>query len=278
MDVCLSVWSFALDFQRQEMDMERFVGICRELEVDAVELVDYFWASAGHSLSLLRDAGIRVCAYDIATDFVHIDPSVRHQQVQLAWEAVEEAVRIGAGIVRVLPGRLKELVRYDDALQMVVESVSSVVRRAYNVGVTVVEPHGDVVNSAETLRYVTEQVNSAVLGVNADLSTFLLAGLDPVQECSAVADLCRLVHLNDIRRVPKSYPGYRYHSVMGKTYAGTAVGDGEIDIRRCIEGLFAGGFSGPFSLECLCMEQALQGVQKSLVNIQKILQEVNCRE
>lgn len=279
MDICLSMWSFALDFQRRNMDMERFTHTCRELGIDAVELVDYFWVSADQPLSLLQNAGIRVCAYDIASDFVHLDPASRQQQVKLAYAAVEEAERIGAGIVRLLPGHLKERVSYDDALEMVIESVSSVARYAHNAGITaVLEPHEDVVNSAETLRYVAEQVNSAAFGVNADLSTFLLAGLDPVRECSAVADLCRLVHLNDMRRVSKEHPAYQYRSVRGETYAGTAVGDGEIDIRGCIQALVSRGFGGPFSLECLCMEQALQGVQKSLENIQKILQEVNYRE
>lgn len=276
MDICLSMWSFALDFQRRNMDMEHFASTCRDLGINAVELVDYLWVSAEQPLSLLRDAGIRVCAYDIATDFVHLDPASRQQQVKLAYAAVEEAGRIGASIVRLLPGHLKERINKDDALQMVIESVSSVARYAHNVGVTVVlEPHEDVVNSAETLRYVAEQVNSAAFGVNADLSTFLLMGRDPVHECAAIADLCRLAHLNDMRRVSKEYPAYQYRSVRGETYAGTAVGDGEIDLRGCIHALVSGGFGGPFSLECLCMEQAIQGVRKSLENIRKILQEVN---
>lgn len=275
MDICLSMWSFALDFQRRNMDMERFINTCRELEVDAVELVDYFWVSAGQPLSLLQDSGIRVCAYDVATDFVHLDPSDRHQQVKLAYAAVEEAVRVGAGIVRLLPGKLKEGTSYEDALQMVVESVSSVARYAHNVGVVVVlEPHEDVVNSAQTLRYVAEQVNSSAFGINADLSTFLLTGLDPVRECAEVANLCKLVHLNDIRRVSGTIRGFLYRSLAGETYVGTAVGDGEIDIRRCIESLVSGGFDGVFSLECLCMEQAMLGVQKSLQNIRQILPEV----
>lgn len=279
MDICLSMWSFALDFQRRNMDMKRFASTCRDLGINAVELVDYFWVSAEQPLSLLQDAGIRVRAYDMATDFVHLDLASRQQQVKLAYSAIEEAERIGASIVRLLPGHLKERVSYDDALQMVIESVSSVARYAHNAGITVVlEPHEDVVNSAETLRYVVEQVNSAAFGANADLCTFLLVGRDPVRECAAVADLCRLVHLNDIRRVSKKRPVYQYRSVTGGRYVGIAVGDGEIDLRGCIQALVSGGFSGPFSLECLCMEQAKQGVQKSLENIRKILQEVTCSE
>lgn len=276
MDICLSMWSFALDFQRRRMDVARFAATCRELGVDTVELVDYFWLSAGQPLSSLRDFGLQVCAYDTATDFVHLDPTVRQQQIKLAYAAIEEAVRIDAQIVRLLPGKLKEGVSYEDALQMVVESVSSVARYAHSAGITtVLEPHEDIVNSAEMLRYVAEQVNSSALGVNADLCTFLLVGLDPVRECAAVADLCRLVHLGDIRRVRKGYHGYPYRSATGEMYAGTAVGDGEIDIRACIEALVRGGFHGPFSLEYLGMEKALTGVQKSLDNVRKILQEVH---
>ncbi|GIV15873.1 MAG: hypothetical protein KatS3mg022_1308 [Armatimonadota bacterium] len=276
MDICLSMWSFALDFQRQRMDVERFAATCRELGVDSVELVDYFWLSAGQPLSFLRDFGLRVCAYDIATDFVHVDHTARHEQMKLAYAAIEEAVRVGAEIVRLLPGKIKVNIVYEDALQMVVESVSSVARYAHNAGVTVVlEPHEDVVNSAETLRYVVEQVNSTAFGVNADMCAFLLAGLEPVRECQAVADLCKLVHLNDMRRTRKGYHEYPYHSVTGEVYMGTVVGDGEIDIRGCIEALVRGGFRGPFSLEYLGMEKAVAGVQQSLDNVRKILQEVN---
>jgi len=276
MNICLSMWSFALDFQRRQMDVERFVTTCRELGIDAVELVDYFWLSASQPLSFIAESGIRVVAYDTATDFVHLDPVSRQQQVKLAYAAVEEAARVGAQIVRLLPGRGKEGIGADDALQMVVESVSSVARYAHNVGVTVaLEPHEDVVNSAETLRYVAEQVNSAAFGVNVDVCTFLLAGLDPVRECASVADRCKLVHLNDMRRVHRGYWGYPYRSVTGDMYAGTAIGEGEIDIRRCVEALVCRGFGGPFSLEYLGMENALVGVQKSLDHIRKILQEVD---
>lgn len=275
MDLCLSMWSFALDFQRRNMDIQRFAQTCRHLGVNSVELVDYFWVSAGQPLSVLESSGIRVCAYDIATDFVHLDPTVRHHQVKLACAAIEEAVRVGSGIVRVLPGKLKPEISLEDALQMVVEAASSLARYAHNAGVTVVlEPHEDVVNSAETLRYIVTQVGSRAFGVNADLSTFLLMGLNPVVECASVADLCRLVHLNDMRRVSKKYAGYQYRSVAGKTYAGTVVGHGEIDLRGCIKALVDGGFGGPFCVECLCMDHAMQGVQKSLENVHRILQEV----
>ncbi len=279
MEICLSMWSFALEFQRRNMDIERFFQTCREVGVDSVEVVDYFWLSAGQPMSVLSSSGLRVCVYDVATDFVHRDPNSRIEQVKLAYAAIEEALRLGAKLVRLLPGGLKEGILYEDALQMVVESVSSAARYAHKAGVSVVlEPHQDVVNSAQTLRYVAEQVNSSAFGVNADLSTFLLNGLDPVSECVSLADLCKLAHLNDIRRVSKKYQGYLYYGLNGATYAGTAVGDGEIDIRGCIEALVAGGFRGPFSIECLSMSESLPGVQRSLNNVREILEEVNSGE
>lgn len=266
---------FCSGFSAASDGFERFATTCREVGIDTVELVDYFWVSAGQPLSSLHDLGIRVCAYDTATDFVHLDPNSRQQQIKLAYAAVEEAVRVGAQVVRLLPGKIKNGIAYEDALQMVVESVSSVARYAHNAGVTVVlEPHEDVVYSAETLRYVAEQVNSTSFGVNADVCTFLLMGLDPARECAEVADLCKLAHLNDMRRARKGYQGYPYRSVTGEVYAGTVVGDGEINIQGCIEALLSGGFRGPFSLEYLGMENATKSVQRSLDNVRKILQEV----
>jgi len=273
------MWSFALEFQRRNMDIERFLNVCRDLQVDCVELVDHFWIPVGQPLHLLTDCGLCVCAYDIASDFVHLAPASRHQQLELAYASVEEAMRIGAEMVRLLPGRMKEGIADEDALQMVVEAVSSVARYAHKAGIRVVlEPHGDVVNSAETLRYVHQQVHSSAFGVSADLCTFLLSGLDPVRECAAIADICALVHLNNLRRVHRGYPGYLYYSTTGETYAGTGVCDGEIDIRRCIEALVAGGFRGISSVECLSMSETLSGVRQSLDDVRAILQEVRDRE
>lgn len=279
MDICLSMWSFALDFQRQKMDIESFADTCQQLNIDTVEVVDHFWISSGRPLSSLTTRGIRVGVYDIASDFVHADPVVRQQQVRNAHAAVDEATRIGAPVVRLLPGWLKGDSSYDDALQMVVESVSSVARYAHSVGATVVlEPHGEVVNCAEVLRYVARQVNSAGFAVGADLTTFLLVGHDPVEQCSSVADLCRLVHLNDVRQVPKDYQDYHYRSTTGAAYAGAPIGDGEIDIRGCIQALISGGFGGTFSVECLCIQDTMQSVQRSVDSVRKILQEVISRE
>lgn len=275
MDICLSMWSFAPDLQRGRVDIRAFVDICRQLGVDAIEVVDHFWAMGGRPLSLLRDAGVRVCAYDTATDFVCNDPSGRHQQVKAAYAAIEEAAQLGAPLVRLLAGRLKEGISRESALRMVSESLAPVAQYACHQGVTVVlEPCGDVVYSAEDLLLLVKWVGSEALRINADLSTFLLMGLDPVRECGSVASWCRLVHLNDVRRARSGDRGYLFRCVTNASYVGTVIGEGEVHVRECLRALVQGGFSGPFSIEYLGIEDAVEGVRRSLERVRTMLQEV----
>lgn len=274
-DLCLSMWSFAPELQRGRMDIEAFVKTCRQLGVDAIEVVDHFWTMAGRPLRLLQDTGMRVCAYDAATDFVYADSFSRHQQVKAAYTAVEEAAQLGAPLVRLLAGRMKTGISREDALQMVSESLAMVAQYAHHLGITaVVEPSEDVVYSAEHLLFLVQQVGSDALRVNADLSTFLLMGLDPVCECGAVALYCRLVHLNDIRRARKRDRGYPYRSLTNRWYVATVLGEGEVRVQECLHALAQEGFSGPFSIEYLGTENVVEGVRRSVDRVRQMLQEV----
>lgn len=274
-DFCLSMWSFAPELQRGRMNLEAFVHTCHHLGVDKIEVVDHFWTMAGRPLRLLHNSGLRVCAYDAATDFVYTDSSARHQQVKAAYAAVEEAAQLGAPLVRLLAGRMKTGISQEDALQMVSESLAMVAQYAHHLGVTaVLEPSENVVYSAEHLLRLMEQVGSDALRVNADLSTFLLMGLDPVCECGKIARYCRLVHLNDVRRARKSDREYPYRSVMNRRYVGTVLGEGEVHVQECLRTLVQGGFLGPFSVEYLGTENVVEGVRRSVDRVRQMLQEV----
>ena len=70
-----------------------------------------------------------------------------------------------------------------------------------------------------------------------------VAGNDSVETLKAVVEHVKHVHLKDIVREKSA--GHE----TGVT-AGTAVGDGEVDIRGCLDVLRAAGYEGCLSIEC----------------------------
>jgi sugar phosphate isomerase/epimerase len=93
------------------------------------------------------------------------------------------------------------------------------------------------------------------LGVNFDTGNSFLAGNDPVEYISRIADRVIHVHIKDI---PASQLDQR-GKVTG-TRVGVAAGDGEVDLPGIIEVLKNVGYDGVLSAECDTFDQATRSL------------------
>jgi len=62
-----------------------------------------------------------------------------------------------------------------------------------------------------------------------------------------------------------------YNSLAGKTYRGTVIGEGAVDLAGCVSALKAAGFDGWFSLEYEGEGDPLVEVAQSVLNSRQIL-------
>lgn len=276
MRIAVSMWSFVRDFQEGRIDAEGFVRKAGELGAEGVELLDYFWrdrdAEVGAVKAALKSLGMPVATWAVGNDFVNSDPAERDVSLRTIRDGVDEAANLGAGIVRVFSGNLSEGIGFDDALGWIIEGLAAGAEYAAAHGAKLgLENHGLLAGRSDQVGTIIEKVGSKALGANIDTGNFLLVNQSPDK---AVADLARLtvsVHLKDFRAVSADHPGSAYTALDGRKYAGTVIGEGDVDLRACLQSLKDVGYEGYLSIEYEGDEDAAEAVAKSIENTRRIL-------
>jgi len=275
----VSMWSFVGDFQEGKIDAEGFVRKIKELGADGVELLDFFWkdrnAEIGAVKSALSDLGMPVCTWAVGNNLVSTDPADREASLRTIQGGVEEAVNLNSRVVRVFSGSLMEGISFDDALRWIVDGLSAGAAYAIAHGVVLgLENHGALAGRSDQVKTILERVASPALGANIDTGNFLLVNQAPHE---AVADLARFtvsVHLKDFKAVPDDYKGTTYMAFDGTRYAGTVIGEGDVDLRACLQSLKDAGYQGYLSIEYEGEEDAGQSVAQSIENTRRILSQL----
>src|SRR5665213_1286126 len=125
MKLGVSMWSYVATYKKGEMDIPKFIETAKELGVDGVELLDFFWKDQATDMpaveAALAKTGLPVGVYSIGNDLVNADPAERAKQVASIKTGVDMAVHFGAKVVRVFSGNTKEGISFDQAFDWIVE-------------------------------------------------------------------------------------------------------------------------------------------------------------
>ena len=143
----------------------------------------------------------------------------------------------------------------EDAFRIMKYNLDELLRMCANYDITLtIEPHGVYTTNAEGLLKIMSLSDSPYLAINYDTGNVAVAGNDSVETLQAVVRHVRHVHLKDIVR--EKTAGHE----TGVT-AGTAVGDGEVDIRGCLDVLRDAGYQGCLSIECSGTEALKRSIE-----------------
>ena len=147
-----------------------------------------------------------------------------------------------------------------------------IVRVAETYKITInIEPHGYFTTKPWFMEEMLSFIDSPYLGMNMDTGNTFIAGHDPVAFLEKFHKRIGHVHIKD---VSASLAASARGELTGIAVSQCAIGDGvnADNIRRCLEILSAGGYSGVLSLEC----EGLGGpmIERSLMWVRHALMEV----
>lgn len=183
-----------------------------------------------------RAAGVTIanlgtyCGRDFDSD----DPQKVFDEVETTRRTIALAKRFGCRTIRALPG-------HSDAAE-VVEKVAphyrAVMPEAEAAGVyLVMENHaGSVAGKPELAVRLCEAIGSKHFGVLYEPCNLLHLGVDYRAAFETMRDWVQHVHLKDGRG-------------SGRDFRGCHLGEGEVDLRWCLEALAGIGYAGDFALE-----------------------------
>lgn len=276
MKLGLSMWSYAALYQRGQIDLPGFIQEAKRLGVEGVELLDFFWKDIDSELPLVRaalqDTGLAVGVYSVANNFVSSHDSVRLAQVQKIRDGVDQAVGFGAKTVRVFGGDLDPAFTYEQCLLWIIDGLRDAAQYAYDNGVTLaLENHGHLAGRSDQVEIILNAVASPALKANPDTGNFLLVHQASHLAVAQLAPRAAMCHFKDFHVVPDDYTGFAYTGTEGLKFAGTAIGEGDVDLADCVTALRHAGFDGWLNIEYEGEEDPFSAVSRSVDYTRKLL-------
>ena len=276
MKLGLSTWSYAAPFRRGELDVPGFIREAKRLNVDGVELLDFFWRDRASEWpaveAALAETGLPVGVYSVANEFVRPDAAERSVEVQKIRQGVDDALRLGAKTVRVFGGNANPAFTYEQGLLWIIDGLKEAAAYAYERQITLaLENHGHLAGRSDQVRIILDAVASPALKANPDTGNFLLVHQAPHDAVAELATRAAMCHFKDFRLVPDDYTGFAYPGVEGLKFAGTAIGEGDVDLTDCVTSLRRAGFDGWLNIEYEGEEDPFAAVARSVEYTRRLL-------
>jgi sugar phosphate isomerase/epimerase len=258
------------------MDIPGFIHEAKRIGADGVELLDFFYTNADEerptALEALKETGLPCPIFSVAQNFAKVSPEEREFQLGKIKFGVDEALKYGAGVVRVFAGDVAEGITFDQARGWIIEGLAMASVYADEHGIKLaLENHGTLAGRGQQVRGIIEDVRAmagnSALGANPDTGNFLLVNQPSHEAIREVAGYANMVHFKDF----KSDPNGIYGALNGEKFSGTAIGEGIVDLHACLAALKDAGFDGWLSMEYEGEEDPLTAVPRCLANARQYI-------
>src|SRR5947207_998406 len=135
--VAINMESFARLVRSGEMDAVSCIRMCKELGVDAIELMDMLLSDADFPgiVEALHETGLTTCCYDIHCDFVDEDPFVRAGQIAKVRVGLQRAAKLGSPLLLVIPGVIRNGIALEQAQAWYVAALKESMPAADHLGI-----------------------------------------------------------------------------------------------------------------------------------------------
>lgn len=280
MKIGVSMWSYVRAVKDGRLDIPGFIHEAKRAGADGVELLDFFYRDAvvdRHAAQqALKETGLPCPIFSISQNFAKPTEEERRAQLDKIKFGVDEAVHYGSEVVRVFAGDVTEGITFDQARAWIVEGLAEASRYAASKGKRLaLENHGTLAGRGEQVRGLIEDVRAKAgndaLGANPDTGNFLIVNQLSHEAIAEVAKYAYMVHFKDFAPEPKGHTGFAYSTIDGRKVVGTAVGEGTVDLAKCIGELKKAKFDGWLSVEFEGEEDPLNAVRRSIENARKFM-------
>lgn len=252
MKLSVSMWTFQELIYGGAMDFAAFAEYCASRGVRHVELLDFFVLDKlDECLAIMDELGLSPAVWSICNDFVQADEDKRLEQIQYMIQQIDIAKRIGAPVMRVFSGDVKDGVALEDGMDSIKACYAPSIRYAEEAGIKLcLENHGVFAARSGEVAELLDTYRSPSFRSTFDTANFLFVDEAPEEAAERLKGRVDLLHLKDYRLSAKEGEGWP--SLNNVWYTGCPLGQGDIPFDSVIETLRSGGFDGTASIELEC--------------------------
>ncbi len=247
MKISVTVYSLRSYFISNKINIPMFIDLVADLGADGVDL-GYYWRNEEEksiTLKKLEDRRIELACYITNNDFSLLNEDKRKLELEKVKQAIIDAKNMGAKILRIFAGNLREGINPLDAEKRSIEMLNYATEFAEREGIVLaLENHGNYFNKIDVVERILRAINSKYLRLTFDSGNFAKAGDNPLEAIRRLKTYVVHVHAKDI-------------DVNGNL---CAPGEGVIDFYTIAKELDSIGYKGFFSVEYEGNKDQIYGV------------------
>ncbi|WP_042168376.1 sugar phosphate isomerase/epimerase family protein [Paenibacillus gorillae] len=272
--IALSAWS-CHSYYNEGWTNAQFIEFAATTDAQGVELLSFYW-NPERDPEEVKDAlartGLKLACFGASNNFADADPEKRQAQLADIKLSIDNAVLLGAGVVRVFAGDLRDGLVFDEVRSWIIDGLKEASAYAEEQGIVLcLENHGLLAGKAEQVAAIIQDVNSPNLRSTFDAGNFLLVDEDPSNAVQELKSLVRHVHVKDFVQVEQDYNGSFYRSLSGQPYAGRVTGEGVVDLPFIIGQLKEIGYDGWYTVEYEGDEEQQAASKRALATLEQLL-------
>ncbi len=180
--LCLNAFSFNQELKSGQMSVNDVIDFCARYQIRAVDMTAYYLPGypevpSDQDISDLKHKafvnGVTISGTGVRNDFSLSDPIAREAQIDLVLRWIDVAAKLGADVLRVFSGpRLATGFNFEQTLDWMIPAFQKCAEYGRQKGVIIgLQPHHDVLKTAEQTIQVVEAVNSRWFGVILDVGS-----------------------------------------------------------------------------------------------------------
>ena len=286
MKIGVSSYSFSQYINAEKMTQFDCVARAKEMGFSGIEFTDLQADGIEARLELAKKiseeakrVGIEIIAYTVGANLYKETEKESNEEIERLKEQLEVAKALGAPLMRhdvcYQLGKSGNSRSFDLMLPTIAKNARALTEYAETLGIrTCTENHGYIAQDSDRVERLFNAVAHDNYGLLVDVGNFICVDEDPRLAVSRLAPYAIHVHAKDFDVGPTK-EGNRKNSSRGCNFwCGTAIGDGVIPVKKCLEILKRAGYDGYVSVEYEGEEDCVEGIAKGLNNLKTYIEEI----
>lgn len=268
-------YSYHRTWKAQGWDLERLTREVRGLGVEGIDFHVRYLGDPEQAADAVKKAiassGLMLSGLSMSNNFNHECPEALAAEIESVKVWLRVAADVEAPVSRIFGGHLAQEDRRDPAKraagrQRILDVLGAVAAEAESLGVVLaLENHGGLPCKGEEQVDVIETIGSPSLKATVDVGNYMQGGQEGHEGTEIAAEHCAYVHFKDNVKVPdESTP-------WGWSPRAAVLGEGDVDLEKCVKVLDAAGYDGFTALEYEAAEDELTGVARSVEAMKRLI-------
>ncbi len=282
MKISVSSYSFYQYIGQGKMTLTDVIPKAHEMGFEAVEFIDlpgHYDEQVALATTLRAQAderGMAINAYTIGANLYRETAEESAAEVERLKKQVDIAAILGCSVMRhdacYATGKTGTSRSFGLMLPTIAENARAITEYAAEKGIkTCVENHGYVAQDSLRVEQLFNAVAHDNFGLLVDVGNFVCADEDNCTAVSRVAPYAVHVHAKDMYKSATPAPGFG--QTRGCNYfKGAIVGEGDVNVEKCLAILKRAGYDGYCSIEFEGSEDCIYGIETGLKNLTAMLE------